>query len=155
MHRYLVWCPDRGHSQEDGVVCGNNPYASHRDAAEQWAHYHAGFDGDPFDEIIVHVREADRDSAPTHEITVTVRADPVFAAVSQRVVQVETGPRCHCADGGAAAIRTAVEAERARILGALRAVPVEHLQRESVSYIQECDANAVRAALIAAVEASP
>lgn len=55
-------------------------------------------------------------------------------------------------EGVTSALVAIAKVAEQRLLARIRAIPVEHLQRESVSYICEPDAEAIRTAILAALE---
>jgi hypothetical protein len=74
--QFLVWCPDRGETEEDAEVFFNLNF-THRDVAEKWAERDFNT-GDPWSVVTIMVREG-TDSEP-RRMDVTVETVPVFTA---------------------------------------------------------------------------
>lgn len=72
---YRVWCPDRGHTEDDAKLITADGV---RGAACEYAENHAGFSGDPFSELELLVRSAG--SALVHRVVVEVEVVPSFHA---------------------------------------------------------------------------
>lgn len=86
---YKCWIPDRGQTIDDARQMED---VGTREAATYYARRYCGFDGDPFNDIVVRVRceRFERDgkwieSGFEWNVHVNVRAEPVFEA--ERVVQ--------------------------------------------------------------------
>jgi hypothetical protein len=84
---YIVWCPNRGQTENDGQIVGNNPFATARDAAEQFARTCMDFHSNPFSDVKLYVKEANNHYAPTYECIVTVEAEPVFVSATPRQIK--------------------------------------------------------------------
>ncbi|GAC1455456.1 MAG: hypothetical protein PVSMB1_04910 [Gemmatimonadaceae bacterium] len=72
---FVVWCPDRGETEENGRRCVGFDAKS---AAEHYAENYAGFSGDPFQEI--ELRVASVGTERLFRVVVSVEARPEFVA---------------------------------------------------------------------------
>jgi hypothetical protein len=79
-----VWCPERGETIGDARLVGYDGGFS--EVAEYYAKYLAGFNGDPFEQITLHVLNARDPEGYTRQVTVTVEVQPVFSAGSALLV---------------------------------------------------------------------
>lgn len=77
---WKVWCPERGETEDDAKQVGSRVCDTFRQAAAYFAEYQAGFSGDPFEEITLHVRHAG--DPDTRVVVVMVEVETVFAAGS-------------------------------------------------------------------------
>ncbi len=78
--QFRVWCPELGEDEGDASEYFNLGF-DHEMAAEYWAEYDSGFDGDPWDSRKVLVRHGN--DAPV-ELELTVHASPTFSAARVR-----------------------------------------------------------------------
>lgn len=78
---FACWSPERGETYDDDAKCLDTGWPGQ--AAARFAERHAGFNGDPFDYLIVHVAEVDDQRNIVGKIRVfevEVRAEPTFWA---------------------------------------------------------------------------
>ena len=80
MADWKVWCPERGETVDDAKQVGR--VDRFREAAEYYAEHLAGFSGDPFEQITLHVLNAGDPEGETRQCTVRVDIEPVFVAGS-------------------------------------------------------------------------
>lgn len=86
-HKWLAWCPSQGETESTASLRIPDALERFSDAAEYFAQYLAGFDGDPFDELDVRVLRTIGEERILGDITVTVRCEPHFSAGGLRDVK--------------------------------------------------------------------
>lgn len=82
---FRVWCPDHGHERDDAKRIDAR---DGRGAAEYYAENLAGFSGDPFDCIELHVEDG-RGERRVFEVDVEVA--PVFVAREKKPKEARGG----------------------------------------------------------------
>jgi hypothetical protein len=77
---YRCWCPDRDETEADAyrIAAADRGHAAESYARSKWR------DIDPFDDIVVHVRD---EAGLVSECHVEVRAEPVFRTYIAKAVQ--------------------------------------------------------------------